>query len=413
MLVCRNMFVKMGRALRHTLTEHWITILILLVVLAFSLLLHVKLCDTSIVRHNEARFVKMVEAHQTGYPFSIRYMTTVSIMLLAALGLTVKQSFFLLQYALAAVLGLSFYRYLLSLGFAKSRANAGLFFLLSAYPVLAAHIEPVHTWDDFWAHLFAVLSFTALIKAKPIQGIVWFTLACFAREQSLIFLPVLVFAAARFNPRLSALNLVILAAAPVILYGAFYAYNWQTPKPKRFELILFNFETPLRTSDTLFSVFVSFGFMWLTSLIGVVRRAGSLTPQLLRWGTTIMLPATVIFALFLTNARETRILFPPFLFVIPICVCVLDEVYLRLKSKIRPSGLFSGAIVAAVLMAVGVVMGHLAFPAFEYRRCEPFQRLWAGIQFGLILNLMAYTLRWGWRRFALGTGQAKTNIKTG
>ena len=348
---------------------------------------------------DEAVFAGMLRHHLTTYPLSIRFFTSDIIFALTMAGLTIKQAYFLIQYSLVVLLAFVFYRYLLALGFTKRNSNFGLFLLLSAYPILAAHIEPVHTWDDIWCHLFLALSMTAFIKDRPASGLVWFTLACFAREQSLIFLPIAVYAYRTFTRERSHYSLIGVIAMPIIFYGAYYAFHWQSPGAERFSLIAYNFANPLRTSDTLFSLFISFGLLWVTALIGLFCRRTSPVFRFLFAGTLITVPATLVIALFLACARETRLLFPPFLFIIPLSVIVLKTVYDRISDGLTSRSMLATMLIIVALMTVGVILGNIAFPEFEYRRCPNFQRLWAGIHFGLILSLIAYGIRWGWKGF--------------
>ncbi|UCG61179.1 MAG: hypothetical protein JSV52_12745 [Candidatus Zixiibacteriota bacterium] len=349
-----------------------------------------------------AQFSRLLEVHREVYPFARRYPVTTFITLLTDLGLTTKSAYFTIQYTLTVLLGLTFYRYLLTMGFHRVRAHLGLFLFLTSYPILAAHIAPIHNWDDLWTHLFMILSFTDALTSKPGRSIIWFTVACFAREQSFILLPALIFVMRLTDQRLSRRRLVTIAATPILVYGIFLVWDWHAPRFDRLTLIVKNFANPLRASDTLYSLFISFGFAWVTTLIGLTHRGRSSTGRLLFWGTVLSLPATVIFTLFLTNARETRIFFPPFLFVIPICLMVVRGIYDNLRAKVTGPEIAWVTVIAVLLMGVGITLGYLAFPEFEYRQCPNFHRQWAGVHFGLILCLMAYTLRWGWKDFVMG-----------
>ncbi|UCE25606.1 MAG: hypothetical protein JSU74_06050 [Candidatus Zixiibacteriota bacterium] len=395
------MFRESDSTLGQAVINHRVAIAITLIVSVLSFFLHLKWCG-SMMQLEESVFSEILSIHQDGYPFAARYLTTTSIILMSGLGLTIKSSYFLLQYTLMVFLGLVFYRYLLALDFSKNLANLGLFVLLSSYPVLAAYIEPVHTWDDLWAHSFLVLSFTSLMRSNPTGGLIWFAGACFAREQSLLFLPVFLIAIHRFCHVQTPWRIILFGAIPLVVIGVIHALAWQTPEPGQFSLFGFNFESPLRTSDTLFSLFISFGFMWFLVLIGLLRRRDSEENQLLYWGTIITVPLTIIIVLFFARARETRLFFPPFIFVIPICVMALKSIYANLTARLTRSGWILALAVFVVFMAVGIVAGQAAFPEFEYRRCPNFQRLWAGIHFGLILNLAACTMLWGLSGLAPG-----------
>jgi hypothetical protein len=233
-----------------------------------------------------------------------------------------------------------------------------------------------------------------LIRARALWGVILFTLACFAREQSFVFLPIAAYTYWLFSPDRSIRGLLSVITAPIVLYGSYYAFSWQSPEADRFSLIIFNFDNPLRTSDTIFSLFISFGLLWVTTLIGLSCKRTSPSSRLLFWGAVTTLPMTLIITLFLACARETRLLFPPFLFVIPLSLIVLRTIYCHITTVVNRHSILTGLLVFAMLMSLGIILGNLTFPAFEYRRCPNFQRLWAGIHFGLILSLGAYWIRW-------------------
>jgi hypothetical protein len=370
---------------------------ITIVVVGLSFFLHWKWCGSD-MQLSEALFV---EAHEWGlatYPYSIRPFLAYSIELLTRLfSLEVKTSFFVIQFSLAAAIGLSFYYYLRQLSFSIGWSRLGLFLVLSAYPILAAHIEPMHTRDDLWAHLFMILALLSLLRSRMTAGIVWYTLAIFAREQSLLLFGAFLLVAWLRCEKIPRRRLVLLSLLPLLIYAVFYAITWQEPDPVRFSLIQFNFENHLRTSDTLFSLFISFGFMWLAAPASIGAGKSNQAFRLLWLGAILTVPATVLLTLFLTNARETRILFPPFVFMIPLTVMTLQKVYYEIRPRLSTMHLvIIGLGAFALLMAGGIMLGEVLFPEFEYRRCPNFQRLWAGIHFGLIFSLIGYCIAKAW-----------------
>lgn len=371
---------------------------ITLVVVVLSFFLHWKWCG-SYMQFGNDWFVQSHQWRLHDYPYSIRPFMGYSIELLGRLfSLDVKSSFFAIQFSLAGAIGFGFYYFLRQLRLSIGWSRVGLFLVLSAYPILAAHIEPMHTWDDLWAHLFVLLSFLALLKSRLLAGLLWFTLSCFAREQSLIFYGPILVAALMFCGQIPRRRIVALSTVPVVIYAVYYFIVWQTPDPARYSLILFNFENPLRASDTLFSLFISFGVLWPLSLVALVSRNTDPSVRLLKFGTWFTLPATLVLTLFFTNARETRILFPPFVFMIPLAVMALQAIYGYLKPKLSLRFSITALLIIATLMASGVWLGYAAFPEFEYRRCQNFQQMWAGIHFGLIFSLLAFWIARAWSR---------------
>jgi hypothetical protein len=379
-------------------SEYPIAAGITLIVVALSFFLHWKWCG-SYMQLSEDFFVKSHQLRFDTYPFSIRPFMHYSIELLGRLfSSEVKTSFFVIQFSLAASIGLSFYYYLRQLRFSLGWSRVGLFLVLSAYPILAAHIEPMHTWDDLWAHLFIILAFLALLKSHLLVGLLWFTLSCFAREQSLIFYGPILVTAMMYCPHFSRRRILIMSTVPVAIYAIYYFIVWQTPDSARYSLILFNFENPLRISDTLFSLYISFGVLWPLSMVALFGKNSDRPVRLLKIGTWLTLPATLVLTLFFTNVRETRILFPPFLFMIPLAVLTLQRIFEYLRPRMSVKFAAIGLVIFAALMTIGVWLGYEVFPDFEYRRCTNFQRQWAGIHFGLIFSLIAFWIARAWSR---------------
>jgi hypothetical protein len=361
-------------------------------VLTISFFLHWKWCG-SMMQLSEDAFGNLLRKHLFEYPFSMRYFTSYAILLLGnTIGLSVKTSFFAVQFIIAFLLGLAFDRYLAALKLREPIRGTGVFLLLTSYPILAAFIEPVHTWDDMWTYLFLTLTLSCLVRSRAVVGLVWFTLACLAREQSLIFLPVILYCLLGGDRPKRWGRAIALAGVAVGVLGLFYWWHWQPSPPQRFALFAFNFANPLRASDTVFSLFVSFGWVWTASAMALLHRDRTETRWMLVWGAAVTVPATLVLALFLTNARETRILFPPFLFLLPLALEEINSIHGRLAGRFSFGTSALQLAIVAALMTLGVAIGHVTFPAFEYRQCPDFQRLWAGLDVGLSLSLIYWSL---------------------
>jgi len=225
------------RYLSHLTSEFGLSLTISLVVITLSFFLHLKWCGSTI-HLNEAVFQRYLDNHLTIYPFNIRPFTSQGILILGKiLSLSVKTSFFIMQFSLTFILGLCFYRYLRQLNFSKNLSGLGLFLMLASLPILAAHIEPMHTWDDMWAYLFVTLSLLFILKSKLIIGLIWFTLACFAREQSFIFWPILLLAIWLFNKNGNFWKKLVLTIIPILIYGIYLLAKWQPLEIDRLSLI--------------------------------------------------------------------------------------------------------------------------------------------------------------------------------
>jgi hypothetical protein len=390
--------------------DYWAPALITVTLLTLIFFLHWKWCS-SYMHFSDEIWQKVFQLHLTWYPFNIRYFTTYSILFLHdALRLPISVSFFIIQFPLMFFLGLVFYRYLRELGFGTKQSNAGVALLFTMYPFMCAFFEPVHTWDDIWAYLFITISLTMVLGGRLNLSAIFFTLGCFAREQSLIFYPMLVYAAVKFVKVMSWKKRILWLLMPLIVYGGFYAIVWQEPDPKRFQLIHFNFENAIRARDTLYSLFISFGFVWVAAAVSLVRSwatGKSAKDRWTNWGAVITVPTTVVLALFFAFTRETRILFPPFVFLLPLALTELILIYNRLKGKLRLRVCASWVIAFAIFLGIGIYLGKAAFPSFEFRGCPPFSRFLAGLHFGMILNLLAhYACPWNSPASRAGSSQS-------
>jgi len=115
--------------------------------------------------------------------------------------------------------------------------------------------------------------------------------------------------------------------------------------------------------------------------------------KMLFWGGIYMGVANTFFTFFFTAARETRIFFPPFIFLIPLSLSALKPAadYIRLNLSIIRKTLMLLAI--AALIVGGVFLGKAVFHDFEYRQCREYGRIWAGANFGAVAALiLVYSL---------------------
>lgn len=369
-----------------------IPVALILVILTVSVILHLRWCGTPFNLTDKV-WQDMVNFHSDVYPYNIRILTTPVVEALHELtGLSLKVSFGLLQFSLIFVLGLAFYRLLGQLGIRPVWKELGLASLLLAMPLFYAISEPMHTWDDIWGYLFLTLCASALVLRRFYLAGFWFMAACFSREQTLIYFPAYAAGVVYLGDRTQKIRLAAAIAAPLLLFGVFFASVWQTPEPVRFRLIEFNFDGFLRTRDSIYSIFMAYGWLWLGCILALLEKAPAETdPALhraLKVGTLYAVPATLIFACAFTLVRETRILFPPAVLIVPLVTLYLQEKGARVGTAIRRNGWrWAIVLVALALLGLGIWLGHVAFPKFEYRSCPVFSRLWAGVQIGIGLGV--------------------------
>ena len=389
---------RMGNFLREYGSAIGLTALLL----ALSIWMHLRF-DWSPIVLNEDAWVKKLEFHRSWAPFAIRYVQDYTTLALhKGLNLPVRESFFIIQFTLTLILGPLFYRFLRLMGYARIWSLIGLGLLMTAYPILGAYFAPTHTWDDIWSYLFLVLSLTAVLQKRTLAAGVYIALGCFAREQTIFFLPVLFVAFHRSEPcdRLWRIWTALLTAP--VTYGLFRYFVWHPINPKRWTLISFNFENIGRADDTLVSTLIAFGIMWLLAPVGTLAVKRYISPaarRMLLWGLATAWPLTVAVTLCCTLARETRIFFPPFVVVIPLSIAALaaawdftDRRRLRWVWAVAP-------LLATPAIMLGIDLSWSLFAAWDYAANHAFRRNLAGVHIGLtILYVVMVALAFVWKK---------------
>jgi len=353
--------------------------------LGFSLWLYLGY-EWSPLRLPDAAWKQKLDHHLPWAPLAIRYFQSYSTLALHHwFGWPIKESFFVIQFSLALILGPVMHRYLRRLGFNRAWALVGLVLTFTAYPILGAHFEPTHTWDDFWSYLFLVLTLTAALDRRPLATAVWLTLGCFAREQILLFYPLVLLAFWRRRAGMRWSSLALPAVMPLLVYGLFRLWRWERIDPTRWQLYTFNFADAGNTQDSLVSLIIAFGIMWLLALSGlfwISEITDKTHRSMLRWGMVTAVPLTTAAALLFTFVRETRIMFPSFVIIVPLSLATLRAGWNQIT---RYRGLSFFGLAAAVVPAiwVGLDLADKLFPKFGYGSNAEFRRDIVGIHLGL------------------------------
>ena len=109
-------------------------------------------------------------------------------------------------------------------------------------------------------------------------------------------------------------------------------------------------------------------------------------------GAAVTVPAHIIIVFTLTLARETRLFFPPFLFVIPVVLWLFEDLKTYFINFCRK---FWGALALSTgIMSfwVGLVAAPALFPAFDFRGRLEFSQFYLGIHIGLSLIFLVFLL---------------------
>jgi len=372
---------------KYVFSRRWL-LLVTATAIALSLYLHLK-ASSSPMQSDEETWLKSFDLHKNTYPFSLRYFQNYSTIFVRHItGLTLKNAFYAVQYFLMLLLSLAFFDYLKKLQISQSWSLVGVILFLLSFPIVAAHFEPVHTWDDFWMYGFSILFLTALLKQEWLLSSVFFTLGCFAREQMLLFYPILLLEVWQYRKSTNRIKIFSSLLLSLLVYGIFYWLTYQPSDPKRWELITYNFADGARTADATISIWNSFGFMWLAGAVAFFRLWKKRDESVYRfcfWGAVILVPLTLVMGCFFTLVRETRILFPPFVYVIPLAVWAIKDDLVTF-SKVRPTLFWPlTIIVGGIFIFVGMWLSHLIWPAFDYGGAVKLRRDFAGVNLGLAL----------------------------
>jgi len=376
------------------MSEYWPAAVLTAGLLALSVYLQTAVYWSPMVLPDDVWLAK-VNVHLTEHPFNIRFFQTYATLGVHHLfGLPIRESFFSVQFLLTMLLGPLFFRYLRRLEFDRIWANIGVVLLMTAYPILGAHFAPTHTWDDFWTYVFLVLALINLLDQRWIVSAIFLTLGALAREQVVLYYPILLLMAwwyRRDAPRGQVFAALIL---PVVVLGA-YRYFLDVPIDNRaWEMWAANIANAKTINDCVVSLIISFGFMWPTALAGLVliRRSKRLTSErFLFWGAILTVPVTAVVTLLFTFARETRIFFPPFVFVIPLSLIALQSAWAYVRERWSMPKMIGALVWVAAMAGIGIAISGILFPEFDYKANSEFRRPLAGAHLGLMAALtLAY-----------------------
>ena len=348
--------------------------------------------DNTMLMHSDKMWVDGMAMHRQYYPFSVRLFTTSAVQFLnSVFGVSFQVAFGVVQYSLFVALALVFYRFLRIIGFDRLLSNLGVAMLLSAYPILCAFFEPVYTWDDLWQYVATVLAFSLIAQGKCLWAAVVLSLGALAREATLILYPVYVYALLANHPPTKR-TLVLSSLIPLIVYGVFAALTYQTPEPERFHQFRRNFVNAAWAANAAYSLIISFGYLWVTSFLSLVRYGTTIFTQrrlsFLVVGASFAVPATIVLTFLTTFARETRLFFPPFVFIIPLSLWMIREKSATLQWFYRWGRGVPAIIMLALATWFGIWAARILFPSFDYRSEQHFSQVFLGIQIAIAILIM-------------------------
>lgn len=321
-------------------------------------------------------------------PFVPRVFTRAPVNFLHSFfGLEFRTAFALLQYFLFMLLGMTSFHFFRTLGFSFRWSILGQVFVLSSYPVLCAFFVPVYTWDDFWQYVLSVAAFWALFREKPISGAIALTLGILARETTFFLWPVWAYGVSMVGtgtPRRKAAAVLL----PLGVFLLFWFLVHTAPEEARWHVFAKNFLNSARSQDVVYSVLVSFGFLWATYALALVLRVRNQLSDregVIWHGAAYAVIVYTVTGLVFGLARETRLFFPPFLFVIPVSLWLLQHIAPMLRRYYSAVYGLAGILTVTLTIWAGITIANLAFPSFDFRGWPDFARTYLGVHIGLTL----------------------------
>lgn len=333
-----------------------------------------------------------INFHLTYPPFAIRPINTYAVLLVKYLfGFSIKVSFFILQYLLYIISAFAFYKFLLLVFGERRDAYTGLIFYVLSFPVLCAHFEPLFTWNDLWLYLFIILIFYNLVKEKYYPVSIFLLAALLAHEQSIIFVPLICLRIYQIHKHKSIKHILPILIS-VTLYMVYRIILWEDIASERWSLLIYNFENSQRTLGSLVSLFNTYGIFWILSIIGflsIIKFKDNPLLKLLNNGFIFILPLNLLIVFCFAFARETRLFFVTFIFVLPLAVIGLKKFLSYVNFK---KNKFVFIILIPLFILTTIIVTQNYYLDYFYKANAEVRTLFLGIHLGLAEFLLVSTL---------------------
>ena len=244
------------------------------------------------------------------------------------------------------------------------KSNSGFILQLSflfSLPILCAFYGSIFTYDDIVQYLLLSIFLIFLFKENHIVSALFFLLACIARETSLIYL-LLVFFYLYNQNKLNYIKIIVWIM-PLILYFTFiYFYlNESTLSAskaflfeKRFSAWKTNFQDFKTLRETSTIMFVMLGF---PSYFVINRIRKTQFSEGVFWSkfSLMFLSLNLIVVLISGLVRESRLLFVPLCFILPLVVQQLEKFSISLKKRFRQIDLKKEIIILFISALISFV----------------------------------------------------------
>jgi hypothetical protein len=243
------------------------------------------------------------------------------------------------------------YYFLGILGFSHPYRFFGGFLFLFSFPVLFAYNYPVFTREDTLAFLLVTLGLVFLVKRQLIIAGLIAALAILARETGIILAIAIFFgSSARPLNRLMAILPAIAAFFAVRLIVGYESYNI-------FAGFFRNLQLPL---ESLFFLFICFGFLWLSALAGwnglrkstLTGQGQKIIARSFPWVLTAILAAAIAFSIL----RENRVTFIIFPWMIALTLFWIRDNSDKIRAALMKTGLIIPLAILFILASMASVI---------------------------------------------------------
>lgn len=284
--------------------------------------------------------------HKSGESaFAMRPLSTKFIHLVAEnTGLEVAESFVLVQWFFLIISGLVLgllSNFLLG-DLTKTQANLIVYY--SSFTILFMFFAPIYSYDEPLQYLLVFLSLLFFMQEKNLFFILFFSLACITRESTLFLIPALfILKYGSFKIQWKTFSKSLLLFVPIIsifvafrlVYSASLQLSFDTQNvAARFVALKTNFGGFQPFQNTVISMLVvmlPFLYIFWWNFKFEPKLFEKHRQSLLALGVGLLINTTIV--LLLTNAREARLFYLPFLLVLPIMGDFVNAKFLRVFEK--------------------------------------------------------------------------------
>ena len=328
--------------------------------------------------------------HLTEFPFKLRPLTNFSIYYLSTyFKLSILHSFLLHQYLLLFTFFVSLSYFFKEIGFDRKKRILGLSLTALLFPILCIHFIPVYSWDDIWAYIFVVWTMYFVIKNKFWYATLFFFFALVERESMVLILPAFYIFSAN---KKAYLKWFLPAILPVLVYGVLRLLLFPGLLEGRFTRLFVNLQDADSIRHSFYSLFVSYGWMWAILFFKFKsQNQNSLHKNLnenFRLSAIIVSVLMIVIVFNTALIRETRLLFTPFIFIIPFVMMNFQEFIkpiVKLYNNLNKI-LFFGFVL--LIFICTVLFSVFLFPSFKFLPMIDFHRVYFSLNLSFILLII-------------------------